>query len=347
MRRLIPTNRTNDGERGAVSVLVAIVLVVLLAVGAMAVDVAMMYAERTQLRNGADAVALGVAQKCAKNLLDAGCSEDSSTSSLSASLANSNATDGLSNVKSIALNKTGRTVTATVGAQEAGHTANEVSLFFARAMGFTSTEVNAPSTVGWGSPEKGPAVFPMTVSICQVRDKAGVMQLLQLHGKNANTDCNYGPSGAAVEGGFGGLKQDPGQCGALIDIKSASGTAGGSTGVDPPSHCDALLNGWAADMNAGRDVILLLPIFNSVTGTGSGAVYGLTTFAAFKVAGWKIGNPGLPFTFRNRAPDVSASVECREPCRGIIGTFVQYVSLAKGYTLGDVNPDGVTVVEFR
>lgn len=344
MRRLTSVKNMNGGECGAVSVIVAIVLVVLLGFGAMAVDVAMLYAERAQLRNGADAAALAVAQKCAKSASDPDCSN---TSSLARSLANSNANDGRSNIKSIALNTTGRTVTATVGSQEAGHVPNQVSLFLARALGFNTTEVNAPSTVGWGSPEKGPTVFPITVSICQVRGQAGVMQLLQLHGKNANPDCNYGPSGAAVQGGFGGLKQDSGQCGALIDIKASTGTAGGSTGVDPPSNCETLLNGWAADMNAGKDVILLLPIFNSVTGTGSGAVYGLTTFAAFKVAGWKVGNTGLPYTFRNRTPDVPAALECREPCRGIIGSFVQYVSLAKGYKLGDVNPDGATVVEFR
>lgn len=344
MRRLTRGKKDYDGERGAVSVIVAIMLVALLGFGAMAVDVAMMYSERAQLRNGADAAALSVAQKCAKNASDTDCSN---TSSLARSLANRNANDGLSNIKSIVLNTATRTVTATVGSQEVGHAPNQVSLFLARALGFNTTEVNAPSTVGWGSPEKGPTVFPITVSICQVRGQAGVMQLLQLHGKNANADCNYGPSGAAVQGGFGGLKQDSGQCGALIDTKASTGTAGGSTGVDPPSHCEALLNGWAADMNAGKDVIILLPIFTSVTGTGSGAVYGLSTFAAFKVAGWKVGNTGLPYTFRNRAPDVPAALECREPCRGIIGTFVQYVSLAKGYTLGDINPDGATVVELR
>jgi len=344
MRRLKHLPFEHACERGAVSVIVALMLVALLGFGAIAVDVGMLYAERAQLRNGADAAALAIAQKCAKSTTAPDCL---SPTPLAATYANRNANDGLSNIKSVMLNTTNRTVTVTVGSQEAGHAPNQVSLFLARALGFNTTEVNAPSTVGWGSPEKGPVVFPMTVSICQVRGQAGVMQLLQLHGKNANADCNYGPSGAFVQGGFGGLKQDSGQCGALIDIKASTGTAGGSTGVDPPSNCEALLNGWATDMNAGKDVILLLPIFNSVTGTGTGAVYGLTTFAAFKVAGWKIGNTGLPYTFRNRAPEVPDSLECREPCRGIIGTFVQYVSLAKGYTLGDVNPDGATVVELR
>ncbi|MCO4275104.1 pilus assembly protein TadG-related protein [Pseudarthrobacter sp. HLT3-5] len=339
MRRLNRTRVKNDGERGAVSVIVAFMLVALLGFGAIAVDVSMLYAERTQLRNGADAAALAIAQRCAASASDPGCS---ATSALAASLTSSNANDGLSNVKSTALDKTARTVTVTASAQEAGHSPNEVSLFFARALGINTAEVTAPATVKWGSPIKGPTPFPVTVSICQVRDSTNVMQLLQLHGKNANADCNYGPSGAAVEGGFGGLKQDPGECGAIIDI--ATSTAGGDTGNNAPPNCEATLNGWAADMNAGKDVIILLPIFNKVTGSGTNAVFKLITFAAFRVAGWKVGNTGLPYTFRNRAPDVPAALECREPCRGIIGTFVRHVSLAAGYTLGPINPDGATVV---
>jgi len=323
VRRLNRLRMNHGCERGAVSIVVALLLVALLGFGAIAVDVGMLYAERTQLRNGADAAALAIAQKCAKDASDPDCS---TTSSLASGLANSNANDGLSNIKSIALDKTNRTVTVTVGAKEAGKTPNMVSLFLARALGMNSTEVNAPSTVRWGSPVKGPTAFPITVSICQVRDSTNIMQLLQLHGTGANPGCNYGPSGAAVEGGFGGLKQDPNSCGAFIDL--AKSTAGGDTGNNAPPNCEATLNGWAADMNAGKDVIILLPIFNSVTGTGTNAVFGLTTFAAFKVAGWKVGNTGLPYTFRNRSPDVPAALECKEPCRGIIGTFVKYVSLA-------------------
>lgn len=341
MRRLtLATSSTRD-ERGAISIIVALMLVALLGFGAIAVDVAMMYSERTQLRNGADAAALAVAQKCAKSATDPDCS---STSPLVANLANSNANDGLSNIKSAVLDKANRTITVSVGAQEAGHTPNQVSLFFARSLGINTAEVTAPATVKWGSPTKGTAPFPITVSICQVRDQAGVMQLLQLHGTGANPSCFYGPSGASVEGGFGGLKQDPGACGATVDVGLS--TVNGDTGNNPPPYCESTLNGWAADMNAGKDVIVLLPVFNSVTGTGTNAVFGFKTFAAFKVAGWKLGPTGLPYTFRNRTPDVPAALECREPCRGIIGTFVKYVSLANGYTLGPVDPDGATVVAF-
>ncbi|WP_427174690.1 pilus assembly protein TadG-related protein [Arthrobacter sp. 92] len=332
----------NDGESGAVAIIVALVLVVLLGFAAMAVDAGMLYAEKAQVQNGSDAAALAVAQKCAANPADTNCS---TTSAVAADVANKNANDGLNNIKSIALDLSNRKVTVSVGSQQSGGSANTVSLFFARALGIPSTQLYTSSTVKWGSPVKGIAPFPITVSICQVRGQTGVMQLLQLHGTStANPSCNYGPSGAAVDGGFGGLKQDTGVCGATIDISTSE--AGGDTGNNPPPYCQDTLNGWAANMTAGKDVIVLLPIFNSVTGTGTGAIFGLTTFAAFKVAGWKFGPTGLPYTFRNRSPDVPAALECREPCRGIIGTFVKYVSLANGYTLGPVNPDGATVVAF-
>ena len=93
-----------------------------------------------------------VAQKCAKNEADTNCS---ATSPLAADLANKNAVDGLSNVKSIALDKTNRTVQVTAGAKETGSTTNNVSLFFAGVLGIPSAEVSASSSVRWGSPVEG------------------------------------------------------------------------------------------------------------------------------------------------------------------------------------------------
>lgn len=341
MRRL---KAADSNDRGTVTVIAALLMVVLLGFVAIAVDVGVIYSERAQLQSGADAAAIATAQKCARDAADPLCS---TTSELAKSLANQNTHDGMSNVRAIELNKTARTAVVYTSAKEPGGASNSVSLFFADILGIPTQEVGARASAVWGSPLKGPAPFPITVSICQVRNTSGVMQLLQLHGKFKNESCDYGPSGAPVAGGFGGLKQETGACGAIIDVPASEG--GGATGNDPPPNCEALLNGWAADMTAGKDVIVLLPVFNSVSGTGSGAVYGLTTFAAFKVAGWKFsGGNSLPYTFRNRAPDVPAALECREAlqCKGIIGTFIEYVSLVDGYVLGDVDPDGAAIARL-
>ncbi|GAP60556.1 hypothetical protein AHiyo1_41080 [Arthrobacter sp. Hiyo1] len=124
MRRL--TIRDDDGERGAVAVLVALLLVVLLGFAALAVDAGMLYSEKAQVQNGSDAAALAVAQKCAANTSDPNCS---TTSQIAADVANKNANDGLNNIKSINLDLTNRKVTVTAGVQQAGGAPNAVSLF--------------------------------------------------------------------------------------------------------------------------------------------------------------------------------------------------------------------------
>ncbi|WP_324642614.1 Tad domain-containing protein [Pseudarthrobacter sp. LT1] len=356
MRRLNRRARTDNqqAERGAISVIVAILLVTLLGFVAMAVDVGRIYSERAQLQNGADAAAIALAQKCARNASDSLCT----TSTLAGSLANQNALNGMSNVNNIQLSTTAGTVSVTTTAKENGAPDNSVSLFFAGVLGIPSMQVAAKSSAVWGSPSKGPTAFPLAFSICQVQtmvDKG--LQVLQNKDsssnqnkdstKNANPGCTL-PSGGTVPGGFGWLAQDAGKCGASIDLsvnESGSDPTNTKTGNSAPSNCEATLNGWAADITAGRKAVVLLPVFDKATGTGAGAVYHLTAFAAFNVVGWKFSGQDntTPYSFNNTAPKGSgsaATATCTGDCRGIIGQFVTYVSLADGFTLGPTNPYG-------
>jgi hypothetical protein len=328
-----------DRERGGIAVVIAILMVVLFGFAAIAIDVAKLYSERAQLQNGSDAAAFMIAQKCAKDdLVD--CSP---TSPLAAALANKNAIDNLSNVKSIALDKTNRTVTVTAGAKETGSSANQISLFFAGVLGIRSSEVNASSSVRWGSPVEGTTIFPLAFSVCQVSGMVdGAAQLIQNHSADANVDCPLGPAGKTVPGGFAWTVQSPSQCGGLVNL--AINQSGSATGNDGPSNCDAVLNKWASDLTAGKQVVVLLPVYDDVSGTGTGASYHLTSFAAFSVQGWAFsGADKLPMVY-NSAP--TSSLKCQGNCRGIIGKFVKYVSLADGYKLGPVSPNGALVVEL-
>ncbi|BCW07741.1 Tad domain-containing protein [Arthrobacter sp. NtRootA1] len=333
----------DDDERGAVAVLIALILVALLGFAALAVDAGMLYSEKAQAQNGSDAAALAVGEKCAASTSDPDCS---STSQIAKDMANKNAVDGLGNINSVNLDLTNRKVTVSAGSQQAGGSPNAVSLVFGRVLGMNSADVVTSSTVQWGSPRAGTTPFPLAFSICQVQGYVGgVQQLLQAHGSGANPSCNYGPSGAAVEGGFGWTVQDAGLCGGTIDLALNEGGSAPGNSVAP--NCSTTLNKWAATINAGKDVIVLLPVFNSVTGTGTGAIYHLVSFAAFKVTGWKFtGNSSLPDTFHNESPYVSSSLSCTGNCRGIVGRFVKYVSLADGYSLGPVDANGVTVVRL-
>lgn len=321
MRRLKTIIHGHDGERGAVSVIVAVSLVVLLGFGAMAVDVSMMFAERTQLRNGADAAALAVAQTCAKFPNDAGCSN---TSSLAASLANSNANDKLSNVKSIALDTTNHTVTVSVSAQEAGHTPNQVSLFFARVFGLSTTEVNASSTVKWGTPSKGPIILPLAIAHCKLNilpgNTTGVEQVLEqtAHG------C------VGMPGGFGWITTPATQC-ALTMTAGVSNNPGiwfdSDPGASAPNGCTD------ADFSRMNDQTVLLPLYDLATGTGSTGKYYVKGFAAFHVTGYHFAN----YNWSTGGNVINKTIR---------GYFVKFVSLAQAFELGSTPDYGASVVRL-
>ncbi|WP_415854597.1 pilus assembly protein TadG-related protein [Sinomonas sp. G460-2] len=344
MRRLI---ETNDGalhrERGAVAVVTALLLTVLLAVGALAVDGGMLYAKRAQLQSGADAAAIAVAQKCAKSLTDPQCS---ATSTLATSLAQSNMQANQAGIASLTINTTAQTVTATTQPLQPGMQPGSVSLFLAQTLGITSATLGAAASAAWGSPSTGLAAFPLTFSVCQVQGQInGGAQLLQDHGVGANASCNYGPSGQFVPGGFGWLVQNPGQCGATINV--AQSEAGSSPGNSGPSNCEAVYQQWITALQNGQQAIVLLPIFTAVNGTGSSAVYTLAGFAAYSVIGWKFsGGTTAPYVYNNQPSNVSSSLWCTGSCRGIIGQFITYVTLDNTYQVGPSTPFGATIVRL-
>jgi Flp pilus assembly protein TadG len=117
-------------DRGAVGVVVALLMVPLLGFAAITVDVSAMYAERQQLQTGADAGALAVAQDCGRGA----CGSPGQTAQR---LATSNLTNAAS--------------TATVPLQ----TASQVTVlntgvkqhWFAPVLGVSSSTLTASATV--------------------------------------------------------------------------------------------------------------------------------------------------------------------------------------------------------
>jgi Flp pilus assembly protein TadG len=318
---LTPRNKISDGEHGAVSVIVALSLVVLLGFGAMAVDVSMMYAEHTQLRNGADAASLAVAQTCAKYPTNVGCT---SPSTLAASMANSNASDKLSNVRSVDL-KTPNAVTVTVGAQEAGHTPNHVSLFFARVLGINTAEVTASSTAKWGVPSKGPVILPLAIPSCRLDltsgSTSGSVQVL----KQDVNDCG------GIPGGFGWIDvPDAKKCDLTLRAGASTDTGvwfTSNTGASTPPLCTA------ADFSQMNDQTVLLPLYDWASGTGSSGKYYIKGFAAFHITGYQF--PSVGFTTGTKVDNKS-----------IRGYFVKFVSLAQAFELGNTPDYGAAIVRL-
>lgn len=311
----------HDGERGAVSIIVALSLVVLLGFGALAVDVSMMYAERTQLRNGADAAALAVAQTCAKYPGNANCSNPLS---LAAGLANSNANDKRSNVKSIVMDSPNRTVSVTVGAQEAGHVPNQVSLFFARVLGMDTAEVTASSTVTWGTPSKGPVILPLAIAHCKLDlvsgSPSGNVQVLE----QAVNGCG------GIPGGFGWITGSATKCAVTLTAGLAANPGvwfSSDPGASAPTVCTA------ADFSQMNDQTVLLPLYDLATGEGSGGKYYIKGFAAFHVTGY-------------RFADINWTTGAKVENKTIRGYFVKFVSLSQAFELGNTPDYGTTVVRL-
>ena len=321
MRGLIQRKPNDRPEHGAVSVIVAVMLVVLLGFAALAVDVSSIFAERSQLRNGADAAALAIAQKCAKDAKDTNCS---TSAPLASSLANSNANDGISNVKSIAFGSTGGTVTVTVGAQEAGHAPNQVSLFFAKIFGTNSAEVNASSTAAWGTPSKGPAIRPLAFAYCK-RDMptggpTGNVQVLE----QAVNGCG------GLPGGFGWITTSGTKCAVTMTAGQSSNSGiwfASDPGASAPTICTA------ADFNQMNDQTVLLPLYDVATGTGSSGKYYVKGFAAFHVTGYHFA-------------DINWSTGGNVQNKTIRGYFVKFVSLAQAFELGNVPDYGASIVRL-
>lgn len=321
MRRLTPTKTDHDGDRGTVSVIVAILLVVLLGFGAVAVDVAMLYAERTQLRNGADAAALALAQTCGKSTGNVDCSN---TSPLAASLANNNANDRTSNVKSIALDTPNRSVTVTVGAQEAGHTPNQVSLFFARVLGVNTAEVTASSSAQWGTPSKGPAILPLAIAYCKLDLTPGLASGTEQVLEQSVNGCG------GIPGGFGWIGGSATKCAVTVTAGQAYNSGiwfPSDTGASAPTICTA------DDFNQMNNQTVLLPLYDIATGTGSSGQYYVKGFAAFHVTGY-------------RFADINWTTGAKVDNKTIRGYFVRFVSLAQAFELGSAPDFGTTVVHL-
>jgi Flp pilus assembly protein TadG len=318
MRGLTPPG--ND-ERGGVAVIVAIAMVVLLGFAAISIDVARLYSERAQLQNGSDAAALMIAQKCAKSLTDPQCS---TTSTGAADLANKNALDSLANVKSIALNKVGRTVSVTAGAQESGKAPNVVSSLFARFFGIASTTVSAQSGVEWGTPSKGIVAIPLAIAACKFNLAVGTSAAPE-------QVIDMGVGCGSVPGGFGWINDTDTKCSVSISAGQSSNSGiwfTSDTGASAPTVCAA------SDLAKMNDQTVLFPLYDVATGTGSSGKYYVKGFAAFHVTGYHFAT--VSWSLNGSTPNNKA----------IRGYFVKFVSLNQALELGNSPDYGTAVVRL-
>jgi Flp pilus assembly protein TadG len=336
-------------DRGAIAVMTAIVgSVVLVGSAALALDVGQLYSERRQLQNGADAAAIAIAQSCARGLADAAAP---CNTGLGAALVNGNALDGRSQVSRIcgtapglascpASSSSGASCPPAATASPryvevhvrtgTADGSNVVSPAFLRVLpGFDSyagTTVAACARAGYGAPGNVISELPIGVSQCVVdRYKTthggtfGPSTLttatstelkhweaaLELH--KASGPCATGGSGSTAPGHFGWL--DTSGC----SIETTLGAlVPGDSGNSNPNTTLGCTDSYLAE-RLGK--VVYLPIYDSVTGTGSDAQYRVVSFAAFLFTGWELSGTSHMST-------VTGSSPCKSPVTCISGVFL-------------------------
>lgn len=335
--------RLKGDDRGALGVLIAILLGfgVLLGMGAIVIDVGFIYQERAELQNGADAGALAVAR---------GCATGASTCLVNKAnyYANHNAKDGVSTVDKVCgfdgdgvLSScpapTGKitdcpakpsTGTKYVDVHTSTQTAGGDTLLppsFARALAgnasYEGSRVLACARAAWGPP-KSATTIAFTISWCEwsqatadgsafgptppATPPLSVHRVLKLH-TTSGTGCPSGPSGSDGPGEFGWVDESDSDCSVLINNNTYSSDTGASAGND----CKTAL----ASAYASRKAVYL-PIYNKVTGTGTGGTYTLAGFAGFVVTGYWL--PGA-----SQKDWLTNKNECKGSEKCIAGYFVE------------------------
>ena len=317
-----------SNEHGASSILVGLLMVALLGFAAISVDVGKLYWEKAQLQNGADAGALALASICGIDESDPGCVE---TSGVPPQLADENANDATSRVPSIKLDTANNKVTVVTAGAEPGSPTSTVSTWFARILdpAFSDVEVGATATAVWAPPPTLISKFPLAFSKCEVDsippedDALSELRFLRSKGKDPDEyECSYNTSsGLELEGGFGWLVGAG--CSATTTIgESSQGVPGNSK----PSACEDTLIKWKKDLKAGKQVVVLLPVFDDSVGT-SEKTYNIYAYAAFEVHGWKFSTGVWDY----RPADVQAVIDAYQSTvnggapEGFVGKFIRYV----------------------
>lgn len=317
LRRSRDVHRAN-GERGAVAVMTALALVVLLLFAALAIDVGLMYEERAQLQSSADAAALAVAQDCA---VGDPC-QPATMLARAEEYAVANVRDTTVDVEQPV--KTGNTVKVAVHSLDSDG-AGSLALNFGFVTGQDEADVSAAATASWRAPHRGTAALPFIFSRCDFHLGTG-LQVLQMHsGSNGNgngkgngktkksdgtdmEECDYkATSGHNLPGGFGVI--DSSSCQAVVEVGKKSYSEPGNS---IPGDCKDKLSSLK-----GKTV--LLPIYNDLDDSGNNGWYRPDGWAAFTLHGWN-----FPST---SSGNTTPGALCTNPCTGVVGEFVRFVEL--------------------
>lgn len=338
MWRLVrrPEYPADPDQRGAAGVTVALMLLVLIGAGTLAVDTGQIYAERAQLQNAADSAALAVAQSCQVGTCNTALT---GTTSIAEKLANANSNDDASEVREIDTSELGK-VTVTTSTKDGTSGAGFLSKLFASALTVAApATVGAVSTASWGGPLIGPASLPMTFAPCQF-DLSGTTVAMFNKGKGVNCAGDTSASGAVIPGGFEWIDTIPGKCESLVYPPNPENSeptlpyVTTDTGANMDTDCKGKKSG--DDMADFIGHVVLIPVFSGAVGNGAGAVYYIEGFAAFHLDG---------FVFPGRCAGNYSLIasKCGGSENGVQGHFVRFIADPALYVGGGYTEGGATL----
>lgn len=296
-------------ERGAVGVMVALLLVPLLAVAAIAVDVSALYSDRQQLRNAADAAALAIAADCARGACGNGVA--TATAGLDGNTGAARTADAT--VRTPQVSVSGRTVTVTTSADQAH--------WFAPVLGQDSSRVTATSTAVWAPTTLGRADFPLIISYCEWKGQVDRRPLNTPDGPpmriNATTrlgDTCIGPSGPTLSGYAVTAPDDARVCRTTGSLGSWVRQFSSMFSDRLPATCSASYLGSLIGST------ILIPVWDQVRGTYPNVEARIYGYSAFYITGYDVwaSDPALLgyFTYGAQISDATTTSTTPAPDLG-------------------------------
>jgi len=315
MRRLVRLRAMARDDRGAVVVLVSILLAagVLTGMLAVVVDLGRLYAERRVVQNSADAAALAVAQHCAKSSADPACANQSNARAVAVNLANGNAPDGFTDVTEVCGTSPLATCSGTqetwsnclppTAAQKFARvrtrTMQSSGDFFFPAIfaGATSPEgkpnlsAGACAQAAWGSATSAMVVLPFVLPACPSVAYGQPVVIEDFDPANPNTKCTA-PDGTLLDPvtkGFAFADLPSGNMECTVPVSVSVGD------VLPVETSLTQLCGpditKALDPYIASGTSLIFPVVGSHAQTGQGQyTFTIITFRSYVLYGYKLKN---------------------------------------------------------
>jgi Flp pilus assembly protein TadG len=286
-------------DQGFSLVLVGLILAVLMGLTGMAVDLGSVYGERRQLRNGADAAALAIAEDCGTRAKACDVPTAQTTAQI---YADANARDGSSGVEQPQLTLTGETtgsVRVVTYAVQASTGESGVPVPLMHLLGFDRVSVQAAATAIFDHPSEGQGLPLVIESWCLQElgeDNSGYVLLHQGSARQGQVgSCQQSdPAGHDAPGAFGWVDIDTslpldltlGDCQAFFQIDTWDNFADPGHGAgQPPKECEA-----STLLSAIYQKKVMVAVYDEVRAQGNNTQYYVIGFTGFFVEGYRLGN---------------------------------------------------------